>query len=105
MPTILVEESQARTVVRFLDAVHGLVRDACGISCRCASRTPLGFRWSYDEEGRVGADGYTIVSPYGSEEGIAYGEAVEPRPAGLKARLNDLMCIAEGGSLRRGRIW
>jgi len=32
------------------------------------------FRWSYDEAGRVGADGFTIVSPYGSEEGIAYGE-------------------------------
>ena len=32
------------------------------------------FRWSYDEDGRVGADGYTVVSPYGSEEGIAYGE-------------------------------
>ena len=32
------------------------------------------FRWSYDEDGRVVADGYTIVSPYGSKEGIAYGE-------------------------------
>lgn len=33
------------------------------------------FRWSYyDEDGRVGADGYTVVSPYGSEEGIGYGE-------------------------------
>src|SRR5215207_5729098 len=32
------------------------------------------FRWSCDEDGRVGADGYTIVSPYGSAEGIAYGE-------------------------------
>jgi hypothetical protein len=31
------------------------------------------FRWSYDEDGRVKA-GYTIVSAYGSEEGIAYGE-------------------------------
>ena len=35
---------------------------------------PCGFHWSYDEDGRVGADGYTIVSPYGNEEGIAYGE-------------------------------
>ncbi|MCC2654673.1 MAG: hypothetical protein K0Q60_4840 [Microvirga sp.] len=38
-------------------------------------RLPLSiFRWGYDEDGRVGADGYTIVSSYGSEEGIAYGE-------------------------------
>ena len=31
------------------------------------------FRWSYDEDGRVKAGG-VIVSAYGSEEGIAYGE-------------------------------
>ncbi|HWI01215.1 MAG TPA: DUF3237 family protein [Propionibacteriaceae bacterium] len=31
------------------------------------------FRWSYEADVRVKA-GYTIVSPYGSEEGIAYGE-------------------------------
>ena len=30
------------------------------------------FRWSYDEDGRVKP--YLIVSPYGSEEGIGYGE-------------------------------
>jgi hypothetical protein len=62
---------------RRVSVVHdesGLVRNGCEISCRCASRTPLGFRWSYDEDGRVGADGYTIISLYGSEEGIAYGE-------------------------------
>jgi hypothetical protein len=35
---------------------------------------PSVFRRSYDEDGRVGADGYTILSPYGSEEGIANGE-------------------------------
>jgi hypothetical protein len=49
-------------------------RKSCGISCRCASRTLSVFRWSYDEDGRVGAEGHTIVSPYGSYEGIAYGE-------------------------------
>jgi hypothetical protein len=31
------------------------------------------FRWSYEEDVRV-KTGFTIVSPYGSEEGIAYGE-------------------------------
>ena len=31
------------------------------------------FRWSYEEDVRVKA-GYTIVSPYDSEEGSAYGE-------------------------------
>ena len=31
------------------------------------------FRWSYEEDFRV-KTGFTIVSPYGSEEGIAYGE-------------------------------
>jgi hypothetical protein len=32
------------------------------------------FRWSYDEDVRVAAPGYAIVSVYGSEEGIGYGE-------------------------------
>jgi hypothetical protein len=31
------------------------------------------FRWSYEEDVRV-KTGFTIVSPYGGEEGIAYGE-------------------------------
>jgi hypothetical protein len=31
------------------------------------------FHWRY-EEARVPAPGYAIVSPYGGEEGIAYGE-------------------------------
>jgi hypothetical protein len=31
------------------------------------------FRWSYEKDVRVKA-GYTIVSAYESEEGIAYGE-------------------------------
>jgi len=31
------------------------------------------FRWNYEEDVRV-KTGFTIVSPYGSEEGIAYGE-------------------------------
>jgi hypothetical protein len=33
----------------------------------------LVFRWSDEEDVRV-KTGFTIVSPYGSEEGIAYGE-------------------------------
>jgi len=32
------------------------------------------FRWSYDAGARIGAPGYAIVSPYGSDEGIGYGE-------------------------------
>jgi hypothetical protein len=32
------------------------------------------FEWSYDEDVRVAAPGYAIVSAYGSEEGIGYGE-------------------------------
>ena len=32
------------------------------------------FHWSYDENGHVEAPGYTILSAYGSEEGIGYGE-------------------------------
>jgi hypothetical protein len=32
------------------------------------------FRWSYDQDVRVAAPGYTIVSAYGSDEGIGYGE-------------------------------
>ena len=32
------------------------------------------FDWSYDEDVRVAAPGYAIVSAYGSEEGIGYGE-------------------------------
>ena len=32
------------------------------------------FRWSYDEVGRVGADGFALARPYGSDEGIGYGE-------------------------------
>jgi hypothetical protein len=50
----------------------------------CVSN-PSVFRRSYDEDGRVGTDGYTIISPYGSEEEIAYGEgAMEPPSAGLR---------------------
>jgi hypothetical protein len=33
----------------------------------------LVFRWSYEEDVRV-KTGFTIVSPYGTKEGIAYGE-------------------------------
>jgi len=32
------------------------------------------FDWSYDEDVRVKAPGYVLVSPYGGEEGPAYGE-------------------------------
>jgi hypothetical protein len=32
------------------------------------------FRWSYDTDVRVAAPGYAIVSAYGGEEGIGYGE-------------------------------
>lgn len=32
------------------------------------------FRWSYDEDIRVRAPGYALVSPYDGEEGIGYGE-------------------------------
>jgi hypothetical protein len=32
------------------------------------------FEWSYDEDIRVNAPGYEVVSPYGGNEGIAYGE-------------------------------
>ena len=32
------------------------------------------FRWSYDEVGRGGVDNFALVRPYGSEEGIGYGE-------------------------------
>jgi Protein of unknown function (DUF3237) len=32
------------------------------------------FHWSYDEDVRVKAPGYTILSAFGSEEGIGYGE-------------------------------
>lgn len=32
------------------------------------------FDWSYDEDVRVQAPGYALVSPFSSEEGIAYGE-------------------------------
>lgn len=32
------------------------------------------FRWSYDRDGRVAAPGYAIVSAYGNQEGIGYGE-------------------------------
>ena len=57
-----------------VDAAHGLVRNGCGISCRCASRTPLGFplelRRGWPRRGRW----IHHVSPYGSEEGIGYGE-------------------------------
>ena len=67
----------------FVHAALGLVRNARDIVPICVSN-PLGFRWSYEEDRRVGADGYTIVSPYGSEEGIVR-KTVEPPPAGLKA--------------------
>jgi hypothetical protein len=32
------------------------------------------FRWRYDSDVRVAAPGYAIVSAYGSDEGIGYGE-------------------------------
>lgn len=32
------------------------------------------FRWTYEEDTRVAAPGYAIVSPYGCDEGIGYGE-------------------------------
>jgi Protein of unknown function (DUF3237) len=32
------------------------------------------FRWSYEEDARVAAPGYAIVSAYGGDEGIGYGE-------------------------------
>jgi len=32
------------------------------------------FRWSYDEGARVPAPGYALVSAYGGDEGIGYGE-------------------------------
>jgi hypothetical protein len=32
------------------------------------------FDWSYDEDVRVKAPGYDLVTPYGGEEGPAYGE-------------------------------
>jgi hypothetical protein len=32
------------------------------------------FDWSYDEDVRVKAPGYDLVSPYGSDEGVGYGE-------------------------------
>jgi len=32
------------------------------------------FHWSYEEDARVEAPGYAIVSAYDSEEGIGYGE-------------------------------
>jgi hypothetical protein len=79
-----VEESYART--GRADLVHA----ARSIPQRLRDIVPMGvsnpsLRWSYEEDGRVGADGYTIVSPYGSEEGIAYGEGtMEPPSAGLR---------------------
>jgi hypothetical protein len=52
-------------------AALGLVRNGCGISCRCASRTPLGGRQK-------------LVGWFESDqEGNRW--------------LNDLVCIAEGG--------
>jgi Protein of unknown function (DUF3237) len=32
------------------------------------------FDWSYDEDVRVKAPGYDLISPYSSDEGIGYGE-------------------------------
>jgi hypothetical protein len=32
------------------------------------------FRWSYEEGPRVEAPGYTLLSPYDTDEGPAYGE-------------------------------
>jgi hypothetical protein len=32
------------------------------------------FHWRYDKDVRIPAPGYAIVSAYGSQEGIAYGE-------------------------------
>lgn len=32
------------------------------------------FRWSYEEGARVAAPGYALVSAYGGDEGIGYGE-------------------------------
>jgi hypothetical protein len=58
----------------FAHAGHRLFRNGSGYCAEVRLESLSVFRWSYDEDGRVGADGYTIVSPYGSEEGIAYGE-------------------------------
>jgi Protein of unknown function (DUF3237) len=49
-------------------------RNSCGYRVDVRLEPLSVFRWSYDEDGRVGPDGGTIVSPYGSEEGIGYGE-------------------------------
>ena len=32
------------------------------------------FDWTYDEDVRLKAPGYALISPYSSDEGIAYGE-------------------------------
>jgi Protein of unknown function (DUF3237) len=32
------------------------------------------FEWSYDESVRLPPPGYDLISPYGSDEGIGYGE-------------------------------
>jgi hypothetical protein len=45
------------------------------------------FRWIYEKDVHV-KGGYTILSAYGSEEGIAYSEGREPRPGGLRAPLS-----------------
>jgi hypothetical protein len=39
----------------------------------CVSSLSI-FQWSYDEDARIEAPGYAIVSAYDSEEGIGYGE-------------------------------
>jgi hypothetical protein len=41
----------------------------------CVRLEPLSvFHWSYEEDARVEAPGYAIVSAYDSDEGIGYGE-------------------------------
>jgi hypothetical protein len=56
------------------DAAHGLPQRAAVYRAEVRLEPLSVFRWSYEEDVRVRAPGYTIVSAYGSEEGIAYGE-------------------------------
>ena len=72
-------------------------RNSCGYRVDVRLEPLSVFRWSYDEDGRVGPDGATIVSPYGSEEGIVTAKAVGPPAAGLRAPLS-------GRTIRGARI-
>jgi hypothetical protein len=55
------------------------------------------FHWTYDEDVRVAAPGYAIVSAYGSEEGIGYSEE-----AGRPLQ-RDPPLISRGSRLDAGR--